>query len=53
MLWHIVVTKLIPEAIHEHVTVALEDLYCAFKGFDNHVDGENRYLAITTSFHVF
>jgi len=38
--YNLVNSKTSPETIKEQVKLALTDLYCAFCGFDSHVDGE-------------
>jgi hypothetical protein len=37
--YNLVNSRLSPEAIKNRVQLALSDLYCAFRGFDSHIDG--------------
>ena len=39
MHYNLVNSRLSPEAIKNHVQLALSDLYCVFQGFDSHIDG--------------
>lgn len=39
MHYNLVNSRLSPEAIKNHVQLALSDLYCVFRGFDSHIDG--------------
>ena len=37
--YNLVNSKMSPEAIKSHIKLALDDLYCAFCGFDSHIEG--------------
>ena len=37
--YNLVNNRMSPEAIKSHVKLALNDLYCAFCGFDSHIEG--------------